>query len=431
MNKRPTGDLLGQRFKVERHLGSGSFGNTYACVDSQTGTPVAVKELDMSHVDDWKAIDLFQREAETLERLDHPNIPDYVDFIPAESDDSAYLAQELAPGSTLTTLLRAQGQFSEARARSVATQMLDILVYLDACRPPVIHRDIKPDNILVDSADQLYLVDFGAVADVARQASKRGSTVAGTFGYMAPEQLHGSATVASDLYALGMTLIHLVTARPPEELPKARMKVQFREAAPQLSPHFATFIERLSEPVVEDRFQRAEQALGFLSNPAPKPSQPQRSSTRFERAAAHPHYEKILEHDPEVPNMVGLFAAILAAAALPLAAVPVFLAFVFPEISWLIVPPFLAFILMGVAGLVLYHRSYSNQSIQPLLVIVRNTERRDGMTFPMEATIEAQDGSRGRYDCYRVAADRMLSPGDIGVGFLHGGNLIDFIKINV
>ena len=282
MTATDTDTLLAGRFEVQRHLGSGSFGNTYACIDTQTGKEVAVKQLDISHVDDWKAIELFEREAQTLERLDHPGIPDYVDFIGAESGESAYLAQELAPGSTLEELLRARGRFNQRQCEEVATQLLQILAYLDSCRPPVVHRDIKPANILADSEDTYYLVDFGSVADVASRVSARGSTVAGTFGYMAPEQLHGEATVASDLYALGMTLIHLVTGRPPEDLPRARMAVQFRDAAPQIDDHFATFIEKLSAPATEDRFYNATEALQFLESPkapaAPK-SRPEPAST--------------------------------------------------------------------------------------------------------------------------------------------------------
>ncbi len=305
-----TNTILAGRFRVRRHLGSGSFGNTYACVDTTTGKEVALKELDISHVDDWKVIELFEREAKTLERLDHPNIPDYVDFIPAQSGEAAYLAQELAPGSTLDELLAARGRFNQPQAEDVAIQLLQILQYLDSCRPPVIHRDIKPSNILADSQDKYYLVDFGSVVDIACRGASRGSTVAGTFGYMAPEQLHGQVTVASDLYALGMTLIHLVTGRPPEELPRSRMAVQFRDFAPQIDDHFASFLEKLSAPATEDRFHNAEEALEFLETPQPAP-QPVRAPAAVAVTVKNTAATSEAQTSLLGPDLLGLFRLML------------------------------------------------------------------------------------------------------------------------
>lgn len=441
MNEEQTRQLLGDRFRVDKLLGSGSFGNTYAAVDTTTGESLAVKELDLSHVDDWKVIELFEREARTLERLDHRGIPNYVDFIPARADQSAYLAQELAPGSPLSHLLDAQGHFDEGRAKKIAAQLLEILEYLESCRPPVIHRDIKPSNILADGDDRIYLVDFGSVVDVARRSSSRGSTVAGTFGYMAPEQLHGEATIASDLYATGMTLIHLVTGRAPEGLPKARMKIQFRDAAPHLTEHFAKFIETLGEPAIEDRFRRPSEALEFLENPPPagqalvaRPHQnlPEPTQERFARAVADPLYEQALRHEPEVPNMVGLVAGLLAAGAIPLLAVPIFLIIVFPEFSWILLAPFAAIVAVAAIVLVFVGRRHNQIPTRPLLVTVLDTSpRQQSSFFPLNVTIEASDGSRGRFDAYEVVDRRMIAPGDVGVGYIRGDKLIDFIKIDV
>ena len=266
-----TDQVIADRFRVDRELGRGGFGVTWSGVELSTGRPVAIKELDMRRVDDWKSVDLFEREARTLEGLNHPRIPDYVDFIPVAGDKTGYLIQELAPGADLQRMV-VQGQpFAEERTRALAFQMLDILEYLARQLPPVVHRDIKPSNILIDENDEIYLVDFGSVQDVARRTSQGGSTVAGTFGYMAPEQLRGIATPASDLYGLGMTMLFLLSGQEPETMPQARLKVDFRKAL-RVSKPMAEFLDRLIEPVAEDRFSTPAEARRFLEGARPSPA---------------------------------------------------------------------------------------------------------------------------------------------------------------
>lgn len=266
-----TDQIIAHRFRMERELGRGGFGVTWSGVELSTGRPIAIKELDMGRVGDWKAVDLFEREARTLAGLNHPRIPDYVDFIPVAADKTGYLIQELAPGADLQRVV-VQGQpFSEERARTFASQMLDILEYLASQRPPVVHRDIKPSNILIDEKDEIYLVDFGSVQDVARRTSQGGSTVAGTFGYMAPEQLRGIATPASDLYGLGMTMLFLLSGHEPETMPQARLKVDFRKVL-RVSKPMAEFLDRLIEPVAEDRFSTPTEARRFLDGTRPSPA---------------------------------------------------------------------------------------------------------------------------------------------------------------
>ncbi len=450
MGEQETATILGDRFRVEEHLGSGSFGNTYAAVDTVSGERVAVKELDLSHVDDWKAIDLFEREAKTLERLDHPRIPDYVDFIPLESGDTAYLAQELAPGSTLRQLVRAQGPFSEARARHVAGQMLDILVYLDSRRPPVIHRDIKPGNILADSQDDLYLVDFGSVVDAARQMTSGGSTVAGTFGYMAPEQLHGTATTASDLYGLGMTLIHLVTGKSPTELPKSRLRVQFRDAAPALSEPFARLIEKLVEPAAEDRFSGPKDALRYLRNPPREKPQPQDLSqipdssslvpqtsnvpARLERAMQQPLYEQALQYEPEIPDHNKTMLITLMAVTLPTLGVPALIALMLSELPMLLILvvtglAMACLLAVGVGGYLWLGRKHANEPLHRVVSMIVDTSGNDGVTFPIDAVIETADGTRKRFRCHHVVQQRMAAAGDVGVAYIKGQTIYDFIRI--
>jgi serine/threonine protein kinase len=254
--------VIGDRYDVEHELGSGGFGTTYAAIDRDSGQRVAVKILDLSSVDDWKAVELFEREAQVLQSLDHDAIPDYVEFVPMKDEQQAYLVQELAPGRSLDALLEVR-RFDEAELVDLTRRLLQILRYLGEQHPVVVHRDIKPANILLDDDGAVSLVDFGAVRAVASATMSGGSTVAGTFGYMAPEQLQGVAQPNSDLYGVGMTLVHLATGRIPSEFEKKRLKPDFREHV-HFSDAFEQFIDRLIEPVPDDRFETAADALRAL-----------------------------------------------------------------------------------------------------------------------------------------------------------------------
>ena len=258
-----TGDVLLDRYRLQEVLGSGNFGETFAAEDFEAERRVAIKVLDLSRVDDWKAVELFEREAATLEQLDHERIPDYIDFVPVESDQSGYLVQTLAPGETLASIIERHGRFTEAQIRNIALQMLDILEYLASLNPPVVHRDIKPANILLDENENVYLVDFGSVQDAAERTMTGGSTVAGTFGYMAPEQLQGQATVRSDLFGLGMTLVHLAAGRPPSELGRSGLDVEFRPHT-ELSKPTEKFIQGLVWADPDERFESPSEAREHL-----------------------------------------------------------------------------------------------------------------------------------------------------------------------
>lgn len=143
-----------------------------------------------------------------------------------------------------------------------ARSILGVLEYLHSLSPPVVHRDIKPSNI-VRSGSRYTLVDFGAVQLVAA-SDTGGSTVVGTSGFMPPEQLSGRACPQSDLYALGATIVHLVTHTHPSKLPQKRLKLDWRGKATGLPTPLAEFVDRLIQPAVEDRYPSARSAIAAL-----------------------------------------------------------------------------------------------------------------------------------------------------------------------
>ncbi|MGB7057201.1 MAG: serine/threonine-protein kinase [Geitlerinemataceae cyanobacterium] len=257
--------IIADRYRIVRSIGQGAFGITYEAEDLTDYKRVAMKVLSLRQTQGWKALDLFEREAQVLAHLEHPAIPQYLGYFYEDTKDDRhfYLIQELVEGDSLADLVKKGWHATEEQVRDIAEQVLEILDYLHWLNPPVIHRDIKPQNIIRRADGRVYLVDFGAVQDVYRRTLIEGGTFVGTLGYMPPEQFRGQAFFASDLYALGATLLFLLTHRSPDELPQKRMKIDFRDRV-SISPEFANWLEKILEPAIEDRYKSANEALGVL-----------------------------------------------------------------------------------------------------------------------------------------------------------------------
>jgi serine/threonine protein kinase len=259
------GDIIAQRYRIIDTLGQGGVGITYATEEVKSGQQVALKVLSLRQMGDWKVLELFEREAKVLAQLNHPAIPRYLDYFQVDTaeDRAFYIVQQLAEGKSLADSVKNGWRMNESGVRRIATQILEILVYLHDLKPPVIHRDIKPQNLIAGQNTKIFLVDFGAVQDTYRSTFAKGSTIIGTYGYMAPEQFLGKAVPATDLYGLGATVLFLLTHRSPADLPTERLKISFRSRI-QISEGFADWLEKMLEADAEDRFPSAEEALEGL-----------------------------------------------------------------------------------------------------------------------------------------------------------------------
>jgi serine/threonine protein kinase len=259
------GDIISEKYRIIETLGQGGNGITYKAEDINSGEQVALKALSLHHMSDWKQMELFDREAQTLASLNHPGIPKYLDYFQVDTpeDRGFYIVQQLVVGKSLAELVKKGWRSNEAGVRNIAVQVLKILIYLQKLTPPVFHRDLKPQNLIGGKDGKVYLVDFGAVQNTYRSTFSYGSTVVGTFGYMAPEQFQGQALPATDLYGLGATLLFLLTHRSPADLPTDRLKISFRKRV-HISEQFADWLEKMLEPDAEDRFVSAASALAAL-----------------------------------------------------------------------------------------------------------------------------------------------------------------------
>jgi len=289
------GDSIAQRYRIIAPLGQGAFSTTYQAEDLINHQSVAIKALSLKQIRDWKVLELFEREARVLAYLDHPAIPKYLDYFHADLPDDClfYLVQELVAGTSLAEQVAQGWRGGEDEVKQIAIHGLNILHYLRSLKPPVIHRDIKPQNLIQRPDGQLCLVDFGAVQDIYRNTLTRGGTFVGTLGYMAPEQLRGQVSFASDLYALGATLLFLLTQRSPDAWLQYGTKANRRWRRLPISPAFSTWLQTALAPAAEDRFQSATAALAALPDrsalartiAAPGRPQPHRSSIAAERPA--------------------------------------------------------------------------------------------------------------------------------------------------
>jgi serine/threonine protein kinase len=202
--------------------------------------------------------------------LSHPAIPSYLDYFEVNLPKlkGFALVQSYISGQTLEQYIKVGRTFTESEIKQVATELLEILIYLHGMHPPVIHRDIKPSNILLGERSahhvgQVYLVDFGSVQNVLdTEGGTR--TVVGTYGYMPPEQFGGRTVPTSDLYSLGATLIYLVTGTHPADLPQKDFRIQFEQVT-HLSPGLTRWLSWMTEPTLERRPSSALEALKALN----------------------------------------------------------------------------------------------------------------------------------------------------------------------
>ncbi|PIG92591.1 serine/threonine-protein kinase [Gloeocapsopsis sp. IPPAS B-1203] len=257
------GQLLQGRYQLQEKLKNCRSKQTWLAVDcTHPTTCVIVKVLFFSHVTEWEELKLFERQAQVLQHISHPQIPQYRDAFWLEAQSPAYvLVQEYIPGISLQQWQ--QQCLSESQIRQIAAQVLHILVYLHELYPPLIHRDIKPSNLIWSNDEKVYLVDFGAVQYDTHLGET--FTVVGTDGYTPLEQFGGKAVAASDLYALGATLIHLLTGTSPADLPQHNLHFQFADLV-NCSSSLLSWLQKITEPAVEKRFNSARQALAALES---------------------------------------------------------------------------------------------------------------------------------------------------------------------
>ncbi|NDJ19101.1 serine/threonine-protein kinase [Myxacorys almedinensis] len=267
--------LLRDRYRVLHALGQGGFGATFLARDeSLPGQPhCVIKQLRPTatapHVMQM-ARELFQREAQTLGKIgNHPQVPRLLDYF--EASQEFYLVQEYVSGSTLQQEIKRSGPLSEASVKQFLSELLPVLQYIHSNQ--VIHRDIKPANMIRRSHDcKLVLIDFGAVknqvsaiaASVTDQTALTAYAI-GTPGFAPPEQMAMRPVYASDVYALGVTCIYLLTGKSPKDLDYDPATGELIwEKHVHISEHFTGVLKKMLEVSVRHRYQSSSEILRAL-----------------------------------------------------------------------------------------------------------------------------------------------------------------------
>jgi hypothetical protein len=235
-------------------LGRGAQAETLWAEDTATQTQVAIKRFQVRGARSWKDVELAEREATVLSRLNHPGLPKYISHF--EEDGALYLVMEKIEGVTLAEL-RERRALDQATVARFLHDLAGTLSYLHGLSPPIVHRDIKPQNVILRPDGGFSLVDFGSVREKLRPEG--GSTVVGTFGYMAPEQFQGRAGPATDVYGAGVTAIACLSGCEPEHLPHRGLAIDVPSA---LGAHVDRAWVELLTHLVEPDPDKRPRALG-------------------------------------------------------------------------------------------------------------------------------------------------------------------------
>ena len=258
--------VLNSRYEIVRRIGGGGMGAVYLAKDRNLGdAPRAVKEMVEAHLDPAqheKAIGDFKRESLLLTSLEHPSIPTIYDYFYDEPLGRFYLVMKFISGGDLASRLRTApgGRIDEKTVADWGMQTADVLEYLHSRPKPIIYRDLKPANLMIDgNSGRVMLIDFGIARWVKRE--EKGVTAVGTMGYAPPELFGGRVEPRSDVYSLGATLFHLLTGADPQDNPLLIFDFQKnprpRQIASSISSEMEQILMRSVEYKPEDRFNSA------------------------------------------------------------------------------------------------------------------------------------------------------------------------------
>lgn len=260
------GSLLEGRYRIVTRLGSGGMGRLYLADDTRMNFPVVIKQMNHSYQTEEKLGYLEKRflsEAQLLFRLKHRSLPRVVDYF--NKEHSSYIIMEYVAGENLSQFVanKENGRLGVDECFLLMRKTLDILIYLHNQTPPIIHRDIKPGNLMLDSDGEVMLVDFGLARHLPK--GKQATARVGTYGFASPEHQTGKVSTASDLYSFGATFHALLSG----ENPKARLPFTFpplSQYRDDIPPELQLIFDRLLEFKMANRYQKAEDVQKDLLN---------------------------------------------------------------------------------------------------------------------------------------------------------------------
>lgn len=257
------GTVIDGKYEILREIGRGGMSVVYLAMDTHLNKQWAVKEIRKKGggKKDEIVVNSLLAEANMMKRLDHPALPRIVDII--DNGVTIYVVMDYIEGESLDKILNEYGVQSEELVIGWAKQLCDALSYLHAQKPPIIYRDMKPANVMLKPEGNIKIIDFG-IAREYKELSLADTTVLGTKGYAPPEQYSGQTDARSDIFALGMTMHHLLTGVDPRN---GEAYVPVRQWNPELSEGIEIIIDKCVEPAAENRYQTCADLLYDLEHP--------------------------------------------------------------------------------------------------------------------------------------------------------------------
>lgn len=257
------GTVIDGKYEILKEIGHGGMSTVYLAMDKRLNKQWAVKEIRKkgSGKKDEIVVNSLLAEANLMKRLDHPALPRIVDII--DNGITIYVVMDYIEGESLDKILSEYGAQPEERVVEWAKQLCDALSYLHSQKPPIIYRDMKPANVMLRPEGNIKIIDFG-IAREYKEQNLSDTTVLGTKGYAPPEQYSGQTDPRSDLFALGMTMHHLLTGVDPRN---GEAYAPVRQWNPELSEGIEIIIDRCVEPAAENRYQSCSDLLYDLEHP--------------------------------------------------------------------------------------------------------------------------------------------------------------------
>ena len=257
------GSVIDGKYERLREIGHGGMSVVYLAMDTHLNKQWAVKEIKKkgSGKNDEIIVNSLLAEANLMKRLDHAALPRIVDII--DNGVTIYVVMDYIEGESLDKILNEYGAQPEELVIGWAMQLCDALAYLHAQKPPIIYRDMKPANIMLKPEGNIKIIDFG-IAREYKEQSLADTTVLGTKGYAPPEQYSGQTDARSDIFALGMTMHHLLTGIDPRS---GEAYAPVRMWNPELSEGIELIIDKCVEPAPENRYQNCSDLLYDLEHP--------------------------------------------------------------------------------------------------------------------------------------------------------------------
>ena len=257
------GTVIDGKYEILREIGRGGMSIVYLAMDTHLNKQWAVKEIRKkgNGKNDEVVVNSLLAEANMMKKLDHPALPRIVDII--DNGITIYVVMDYIEGESLDKVLNEYGAQPEEQVIAWAEQLCEALEYLHSQKPPIIYRDMKPANVMLKPEGNIKIIDFG-IAREYKEQKLSDTTVLGTKGYAPPEQYSGQTDARSDIFALGMTMYHLLTGIDPRS---GEAYAPVRMWNPQLSEGIELIINKCVEPAAENRYQSCSDLLYDLEHP--------------------------------------------------------------------------------------------------------------------------------------------------------------------